>query len=140
MIELSWGAVSGATGYRLRRKIASDPDTSLVLIYDGTDLEYTDYPLRHDYSQSSTPTVSWTYVLVAYNGDGEGSEDFDTHAMTVITVANVTSIELSHPSYNDGSDKTASYADISKSGSGGASDDELNSAMIFHATQNFQAI
>ncbi len=131
-VNLYWSAVSGATAYRLRRKTQGDSDSNLVLIYDGPDLSYDDFPVWLDYTSASNPSRSWTWDLVAYNDDGEGTGSIQSYAFTSATDANISGLELLHPSYNDGSDKSASYSDIAKSGSGGASDFAANEALLYH--------
>jgi hypothetical protein len=132
-LRFYWSAVSGVTGYRLRRKISGDPDSNLVLIYDGDGLEHYDFPVALDYTSASNPARTWEWRLHAYNDDGE-SAGYSTqvHVMSNVTDANVNGMELLHPSYNDGSDKSASYSDIAKSGSGGASDPSANEAVLFN--------
>lgn len=136
----SWPAVSGATGYRLRRKLQADADSELVLIYDGTDLSYTDYPLHHDYSTTGNDLREWEWNLVAYNDDGEGADSIQTYTMPGVANTDANGFELAHPTYNDGSDKTASYSDITKSGTGGASDDDINAAVLYYGQVPLQTI
>ena len=131
-IRLHWTASSGATGYRLWRKITSDPDSNLVLIYDGVDLSFTDFPVALDYTSGSNPQRSWKWVLAPYNDDGEGDTRTVFWDRPDIANSSISGMELLHPSYNDGSDKTASYSDTSKSGSGGASDPSANEALLYH--------
>jgi|DEB0MinimDraft_6_1074348.scaffolds.fasta_scaffold00215_25 hypothetical protein len=132
-IRFYWSAVTGATGYRLRRKPNGDPDSSFVLIYDGDGLEYYDFPVALDYTSASNPSRTWHWELWAYNDDGESAgSSFSIHNMGSVSDANVNTMELLHPSYNDGSDKSASYSDIAKSGTGGATDPSANEAVLFN--------
>ena len=129
---LHWASVSGAPGYRLRRKIQGASDANLVLIYEGRELNYTDFPAWLDYTTSSNSERSWTWDLVAYNDDGEGSASVQHYTFPGASNSDISGLEILHPSYNDGSDQTASYSDISKSGTGGASDSSANEALVFH--------
>ena len=131
-MNLYWPAVSGATGYRLRRKIQGDSDSNLVLIYDGADLSYDDFPVWLDYTSGSNSARSWTWDLIAYNDDGEGANSVQDYTFTDAADTDINGLKLLHPSYNDGSVKTASYSDTSKSGSGGASDPSANEALLYH--------
>lgn len=132
-MRLYWSAVSGATGYRLRRRLSADPSTNLVLIYDGDALEYYDYPVALDYTSGSNPARTWHWELWAYNDDGESAgSSFQVHLMSNVADSNVNSLELLHPSYNDGSDQSASYSDITKTHSGGGSDGSANEALLYH--------
>ena len=131
-IRLSWASVSGATGYRLRRKKSGASDSDLVLLADTEDLVYTDYPPALDYTSASNPTRTWVWDLVAYNDDGESTSSTQTFTMLDVTNSESNLLELLRPSYNDGSNKTASYSDITKSGSGGASDGSANEAVLYH--------
>lgn len=140
VVTLTRGNVSGATGYRYYRKPNGDPDSSYVMILDGPDVSNTFNPPHHDYSTGSNPLHNWTWAVTAYNDDGESGYGIGSAAMTGVTNSNANSLEQLHPSYNDGSDKTASYSDISKSGSGGASDDDLNAAALYYDTLRFQEI
>ena len=131
-IQFTWGSAAGATAYRLRRKIQGDSDSNLALIYDGDALEYVDYAIYRDYTSSSNSLRSWTWDLVAYNDDGESASDTGSWTMADVTDTNIQSVEILHPSYNDGSDQTASYSDTTKSGSGGASDPYANETLIYY--------
>lgn len=136
--SLAWGASAGATGYRVRRKLNGSAASTLVLIYDGDDLAHVDYAQNLDYTSGSNPQKVFDYELVAYNTDGESSTYLQTITRVLVTDTDVGNLELLHPSYNDGSDKTASYSDTTKSGSGGGSDPDSNEA-LFYENQRFAA-
>jgi hypothetical protein len=129
----TWLAVLTATGYRLRRRISSDPDANLIIIHDDdADLAFDDFALHLDYTSGSNPLRAWTWNLVAYNDDGESIADTVGATMPGVSDTDIGSTEILHPSYNDGADKAASYSDITKSGANGATDASVNEALIYH--------
>ena len=141
---LSWTAATGATGYRLKRKVTSEDDSTAIVIYDGTALTHTDYPLHHDYSTSGNSTRSWTWILVAYNADGDSTDDDELQIMPGVSDGNAYNMSILHPAYNDGADQVASHPAITYDGTtlagSGASDDDLNAAALYYDQARFQEI
>lgn len=109
-VQLAWNSVSGATGYRLYRR-PNGVGASYALIYDTTDLSHTDWVPTYDLSDlSATPgLVTYDYLVTAYDASSESSGKSDTVTMADITGTDITNVSISHPPYNDGADKTASY-------------------------------
>ena len=109
-VACSWSSVSGVDGYRLYRR-PNGVGASFVLIYDTTDLSHDDWVPVYDLSDlnASPALVTYDYAVTSYDSGGESGLNSNTVAMNHITGTDITNASISHPPYNDGADKTASY-------------------------------
>ena len=73
-VDLTWGFVSGADGYRVYRKRTSVAGATYQLILDTTDLSYSDIIAAYDLDTLGTVTgEEWKYKIVAYDSGGEST-------------------------------------------------------------------
>ena len=108
-VKIDWTAVSGVDGYRIYRRRYSVGGTYL-LIYEGTNLTYTDIISSYDLDTLGTVAGEvWEYKVYSYDSGGESPGITIYATMTAMVAANITSAGLNHTPYNDGSDQTASY-------------------------------
>jgi hypothetical protein len=108
-VNLTWGSVSGVTGYRIYRRRYSVSGTYL-LIYEGTDLTYTDIISSYDLDTLGTVAGEvWEYEVYSYDSGGESPGIPISATMTAQTASDITNASINHTPYNDGSDQTASY-------------------------------
>jgi hypothetical protein len=109
-VSMSWGSVGGVDGYRVFRRRTSVSGAAYSLVEDTTGLSYTDTVPNYDMDTlETTAEESWEYKLVSYDSGGESSGVELTASMPSQTANNILDVDISFPSYNDGSDKTASY-------------------------------
>ena len=109
-IRITWTAVVGVTGYRVYRKRTSVTGATYVLVYEGTDLEFTDTVANFDIDTIGTVGgEEWKFLLVSYDSGGESTGLEFTSTMPAQTASNITSVGIDDPTYNDGSNKTATY-------------------------------
>lgn len=109
-VDLTWGFVSGADGYRVYRKRTSVVGATYQLILDTTDLSYSDVIAAYDIDTLGTVSgEEWKYKIVSYDSGGESTGIETTVTMLTQTAADITNASIDHTPYNDGSDKTASY-------------------------------
>ena len=109
-VNLTWGSVSGATGYRVYRKRTSVGGASYVLILDTTDLSYSDVIAAYDLDTLGTVSgEEWKYKITAYDATSESTGLETTCTMKAQLSTDITAATINHTPYNDGSDKTASY-------------------------------
>ena len=108
-VKIDWTAVGGVIGYRIyRRRYSVGGD--YLLIYEGTDLTYTDIISSYDIDTlGSIPLEEWEYTVHSYDSGGESGGIYIFATMTAQVAANITNSTINHTPYNDGSDKTASY-------------------------------
>jgi fibronectin type 3 domain-containing protein len=109
-VNLTWGSVSGVTGYRVYRKRTSVAGASYVLILDTTDLSYSDVIAAYDLDTLGTVSgEEWKYKVTAYDATSESSGLETTCTMKAQLSTDITAATINHTPYNDGSDQTASY-------------------------------
>ena len=105
------------TGYRMYRKRTSVAGATYVLVYEGTDLTWSDTLPNFDLDTVGTVDAEeWKFLLVSYDGTGESTGLEFTSTMPALTAADITSVGVADPTYNDGSDKTATFT-VTNSGS-----------------------
>lgn len=109
-VNLTWGSVSGVTGYRVYRKRTSVGGASYVLILDTTNLSYSDIIAAYDLDTLGTVTgEEWKYKITAYDATSESTGLETTCTMKAQLSTDITASSINHTPYNDGSDQTASY-------------------------------
>lgn len=107
-VTLTWGSVSGVDGYRVYRKRSGG---TYVEILDTTDLSYVDITAAYDLDTLGTIGIeSWDYKVVSYDSGGESTGLEQTGVtMDAQAAADITNTGIKDPTYNDGSDQTATY-------------------------------
>jgi len=99
-VDLTWGSVSGATGYRVYRKRTSVAGASYVLILDTTALLYSDIIAAYDLDTFGTVAgEEWKYKITAYDATSESSGLETTCTMTAMVSGNITSATINHTPY-----------------------------------------
>jgi len=116
-VSFIWTAVSGVTGYRMYRKRTSVVGATYVLVYEGTDLAWSDTVSNFDIDTVGTVGgEEYKHLLVSYDGTGESTGLEFTSTMPAQTASDITNVGILDPTYNDGSDQTATFT-VTNSGS-----------------------
>lgn len=109
-VSLSWVASVGADGYKLYRR-PNGVGASYLFILDTDQVTAFDWVPNFDMSDLDAGAVLtvYDYKVTAYDSSSESSGSTLTATMVDINGTNVTNFDIDHPTYNDGSDKVASY-------------------------------
>ena len=117
-VHLDWDAPASADqdGYTVKRYVTSAGSGTAQLVATITESEFNDFPASVVLQETTgLDLVGWSYIIYAFNGDGESVGIIESLTTVAATEANVDSIGVLHPDTDGGSGY--GYPDITKSSS-----------------------
>ena len=117
-VAVSWDAVTGATGYKVKRRRNSS-STSYLVIKNTASLTYTDFVPNFD-ADGVASTISgevWSYIVSAYDSSSEVEAAAQTATMPAMAVSDIDSKAVSDPPYKSGGSTLTAAFSITNSAS-----------------------